>query len=413
MVIGQVLCILPAILSGTTGNAWWSCISVVGYLAFMGGSVLLLSRFLRLDRLEGRRSLTWIGIASGVVAFGTAVALEILSQWKLGLSTTLWLAGPIEESGKLLVPFLLLLFGGPRFKIPRVGLYLVLISGATVGVIEGVEYQVRPDYAWAHLEMALVRPSAELLHVFVTGFAAAVIWLAAWRRKRAFTKAGTVAFLIAVGIHSFHDGIATFSHINPKSTLSSLAQTLHDAIEKGLSGGVFALGIAALLYLLARHAIRELTAPGDIAACPPPWRPQIKLWGCDRPIATAPVVDPWAPYAQYAPPGPVGLFGSPAYYAAPAYGAPSYGAPAYGAPSYAVTALPPMPAPQPVPSLATATIAPTLAAPPPPPMPPPLPPPMAPPGWYPMGGDPHSQAWWDGSTWSRSHHWDGHQWVPT
>jgi hypothetical protein len=256
------------------------------------------------------------------------------------------------------------------------------------------------------------------LHVFVTGFAAAVIWLAAWRRKRAFTKAGTVAFLIAVGIHSFHDGIATFSHINPKSTLSSLAQTLHDAIEKGLSGGVFALGIAALLYLLARHAIRELTAPGDIAACPPPWRPQIKLWGCDRPIATAPVVDPWAPYAQYAPPGPVGLFGSPAYYAAPAYGAPSYtapsyGAPAYGAPTYAVTAPPPMPAPQPVPSLATATIAPTLAAPPPPPMSPPLPPPMAPPGWYPMGGDPHSQAWWDGSTWSRSHHWDGHQWVPT
>src|SRR5271155_870528 len=70
MALGQLLCILPAILSGSTGSTWWAGISVVGYLAFMGGAVLLVGRFLELDRLEGRRALTWIGIASGVVAFG-------------------------------------------------------------------------------------------------------------------------------------------------------------------------------------------------------------------------------------------------------------------------------------------------------------------------------------------------------
>ncbi len=422
MVLGQALCILPAILSGSTGNAWWSCISVVGYAAFMGGAVLLVARFLELDRLPGRRTLTWIGIGSGVAAFGIAVGLEVVSNSRFGLSTTLWLAGPIEEGGKLLVPFLLLVFGAPRFKVPRVGLYLVLVGGATVGVIEGVEYQVRPEFPWAHLEMALVRPSAELLHIFVTGFAAAVIWLAAWRRKRAVTSAGVVAFLIAVGIHSFHDGIVTFFHVSPRSFNSTLAQTLHDAIDKGLSGAAFSFVIAALLYLLARHGTRELTAPGDIAACPPPWRPQIKSWGCDRPPVEATYIDPWSPYVQYAPSGPAALFGSPAQYLAPAYA---------------------MPAPQPVPSIdlpvreplsspvavasrppvstlpASLTLPPPPVRPPvrpppvPPPMPPPMPPPIAPAGWYPIGGDPWHQGWWDGAAWSRTHRWDGHQWVPT
>jgi hypothetical protein len=389
MVVGQALCVLPAILSGSTGSGWWSWISAVGYLAFMGGAVLLVGRFLELDRLEGRRALTWIGIASGAVAFGTGFGLEVLSNSVVGWPTTLWLTGPIEEGGKLLVPFLLLVFGAPRFRIPRVGLYLVLVSGATVGVLEGVEYEVRPEFPWAHLEMALVRPSAELLHVFVAGFAAAVIWLAAWRRKRAVTVAGAVAFSIAICIHSFHDGVITFFHVDPKSFNATLAQTLREAIDKGLSGAAFALVIAALLYLLARHGARELTAPGDIVNCPPPWRPQIKAWGCDRPVAEATAVDPWSAYGHYVPSGPAALFGSPAHYVAPAYGVPSprpvplYGVPVpYGVPSFA-------------------------------PLPPLLPPPLAPPGWYPVGGDPGLQGWWTGVTWTRTHRWDGHQWVPT
>ena len=280
MAVGQALCVLPAILSGTTGNAWWSWISVVGYLAVLAGGVMVVSRYLGIDRLEGRTSLTWIGIGSGIVAYGLGFGLEVAAEHLAGWSTTLWLTGPIEEGGKLLVPFALLAFGPRRFALPRVGLYLVLVSGATVGVLEGTEYEVRPEFAWAHLQMAMLRPSAELLHVFVAGFAAAVIWLAAWRRGRVVTGAGAVAFLIAAGIHSFHDGIITFFHVTPHSNDATLAQTLRQAIGRGLAGGAFALVLAALLYLLARHGARELTTPAGIGTCPPPWLPQIKRWGC-------------------------------------------------------------------------------------------------------------------------------------
>ena len=279
VVLGQVLVVLPALLSGTTGSRWWSLVAVFGYVAFLAGGVMVVDRYTELGRLDRTRSLTWIGIASGLAAFAVGVGLEIVTEHLFGWAATLWLTGPIEEGGKLLVPFLLLAFGRPRFRLPRVGLYLVLVSGATVGVLEGVEYQLRPDFAWAHLQMAMIRPSAELLHVFVTGFAAAVIWLAAWRRGRPFTVAGLVAFGIAVAIHSVHDGIITFYGVDPRSFDSSLAQTLHEALARGLSGGAFAAGLAAVLYLLARHGARELTPPSDIARCPPPWRPQVKAWG--------------------------------------------------------------------------------------------------------------------------------------
>ncbi len=398
MALGQALVILPAILSGTTGFAWWSWISVVGYLAFLSGGVMVVSRFLDLDQLTGRRTLTWIGVGSGVVAFGLGFGLEVLVDHVAGWSTTLWLTGPIEEGGKLLVPVLLLVFGASRFKLPRVGLYLVLVSGATVGVLEGAEYEARPEFAWAHLQMALVRPSAELLHVFVAGFAAAVIWLAAWRRKRAVTTAGVVAFLIAAGIHSFHDGIITFFHVRPRSFNSTLAQTLREAIDRGLAGAALALVLAALLYLLARHGARELTAPGDIASCPPPWRPQIKAWGCDPPPVAVAAPGPWSVAGLYGPdgtPAPYGQvphYGPPTPHALPACAAPPHAV--CNAPAQAPSAWPP-PAPAP-------------------PTPVPVPvPSIAPPGWYAVGGDPRLQGWWTGTTWTRLHRWDGNRWMRT
>ena len=357
VVLGQALTVLPAILSGTTGGAWWSWISVLGYLAFMAGSVMVVTRYLELDRIAGRRALTWIGIGSGVVAFGVGFGLETLVDHVAGWSTTLWLTGPIEEGGKLLVPLLLLAFGAPVFKIPWVGLYLVLVSGATVGVLEGAEYEARPEFAWAHLQMAMVRPSAELLHVFVTGFAAAVIWLAAWRRRRTVTGAGIVAFLIAAGIHSLHDGVITFFDVRPPSFNSTLAHAFRQAIEQGLSGAAVALVLALLFYLLARHGARELTAPGRIATCPPPWRPQVKNWGCDpAPLPEAPVV-PWPGSGST---GPVG-------------------------------------APWPVPF--TQAWSPVTV------------PTVAPPGWYAIGGDPALQGWWTGTTWLRILRWDGNRWM--
>jgi len=369
MALGQVLTVLPAVLSGTTGTAWWSWISVVGYLAFLSGAVMVVARFVGLDRVADRRLLTWIGIGSGVAAFGIGFGLEVLVDHVAGWATTLWMTGPIEEGGKLLVPVLLLVFGAPRFRLPPVGLYLVLVSGATVGVLEGAEYESRPGFGWAHLQMALVRPSAELLHVFVAGFAAAAIWLAAWRRGRALTEAGVVAFLVAAGIHSLHDGVITFFHVTPHSFTSSLARTLGQAIDRGLSGGAFALVLAGLLYLLARHGARELTPPGQIATCPRSWRPQLKQWGCDPlPAAGAPLVA----WSGSAPPAPWSAGPAPAAWSA-----------------------------GPAPAANSGTLPPGSA------------PTTAPPGWYAIGGDPGLQGWWTGAGWTSVHRWDGNRWAPT
>ena len=182
----------------------------------MIGTVEVVIRYLPVRRLAGLQRLTVIGIGCGLLGFAIAFGLEtVMVARGFGDIATLWSTGPIEEGGKLLVPFLLLAFGAPRFKNPLAGLYLVLVSGATVGAVEGTEWQARVHHPWYHLQLALIRPAAELPHVFVTGFAGAVIWLAAWRCGRAVTGAGTVAFAIAVSVHSFHDGFITLFGVDP------------------------------------------------------------------------------------------------------------------------------------------------------------------------------------------------------
>ena len=115
--------------------------------------------------------------------------------------------------------------------------------------------------------------------MFVTGFAGAVIWLAAWRRSGPVTGAGAVAFLVAVAVHSVHDGFITLFGVSPSPSKSSIAQSLGQAVRLGCSGAFFATGIGIACFLLGRHAARELTRPGSVESCPPPWRPQIKRWG--------------------------------------------------------------------------------------------------------------------------------------
>ena len=292
MVVGQALVIPPAVASGVTGNALWSWLSAAGYIAIMIGAVQVMIRYLPVRRLTGLRSLTLIGIAGGVLGFAIAAGLEVVVEHHFGVTTVLWWTGPIEEGAKLLVPFALLVFGSSRFKDPLAGFYMVLVSGATTGAIEGAEWESRAHHVWLHLQLALVRPAAELPHVFVTGFAGAVIWLAAWRRGRATTWAGLAAFAIAVGLHSFHDGFITLFGVDPQPTPSSIAHTAGEAVGKGLAGALFAVGIGIAAFLLGRHGARELSPPRAVAVAPPPWRPQIKLWGAvdpDRAQASLPV----------------------------------------------------------------------------------------------------------------------------
>jgi len=290
MLVGQALVIPPAVASGVTGSALWSWLSAVGYVAMLIGAVQVMIRYLPVGRLAGLRSLTLIGIGGGVLGFAIAVGLELVVKDHFGLTAVLWSTGPIEEGAKLLVPLGLLAFGSSRFKDPVAGLYLVLVSGATTGAIEGVEWESRAHHVWLHLQLALVRPAAELPHVFVTGFAGAVIWLAAWRQGRAVTWTGATAFAIAVGLHSLHDGFITLFGVDPQPRPSAIAQTAGGAVGKGLAGASFAVGISIAAFLLGRHGARELSPPGSVAATPPPWRPQIKSWGAVDPDRARPPV---------------------------------------------------------------------------------------------------------------------------
>ncbi len=376
MLMGQLLVVVPGIVSGYTGSGLWSWTSLVGYTAFMVGTVEVVVRYLPMRRLERLRGLTAIGVGCGLVGFAIAFGLESLTVHAFGDVTTLWLTGPIEEGGKLLVPFLLLAFGSARFKDPLVGLYLVLVSGATTGAVEGTEWQARAHHHWYHLQLALIRPAAELPHVFVTGFAGAVIWLAAWRSHRAVTGAGTLAFLIAVGIHSLHDGFITLFGVAPQPSPSSIAHSIGQAFATGTAGAFFATGIGIASFLLGRHAIRELTTPSAVATCPPPWRPQIKTWG-----RTA-VVRAESPGGRARPGAPLGI--------------PPLPAPVGAARSAPVQ---PIPVPHLVPPLA-------------PPLPSPPAPPPAPAGWYRVSGDPYHLGWWDGTTWAHPLRWDGTSWRP-
>jgi hypothetical protein len=122
MLAGQVLVIPPALASGYTDRGLWSWLSAIGYVAFMVGALQVMVRYLPTGRLAGLRGLTLIGVASGLVGFGIGFGLESIVDHSFGITTTLWSTGPIEEGGKLLIPFLLLAFGSERFKDPLVGL---------------------------------------------------------------------------------------------------------------------------------------------------------------------------------------------------------------------------------------------------------------------------------------------------
>ena len=407
MLVGQLLVIGPGIVSGYTGSGAWSWTSVVGYTAFMVGTVEVVVRYLPVRRLDRLRGLTVIGVGCGLAGFAIAFGLETVTVRAFGEVATLWLTGPIEEGGKLLVPFLLLAFGSARFKDPLVGLYLVLVSGATTGAVEGTEWQARAHHHWYHLQLALVRPAAELPHVFVTGFAGAVIWLAAWRSHRAVTGAGTVAFLIAVGIHSLHDGFITLFGVSPQPSPASIARSIGQAFATGTAGAFFATGIGIATFLLGRHAIRELTTPSAVTTCPPPWRPQIKAWGRTAVVRAE-----------------AGAGTGPATGAGPRTAVPTTVPLAVGDPP-AVPVAPVTGTPVPVPHLEPSTRPPLLTLPPPPssslppppppptPTPTPPPPPPAPPaGWYVVGGDPRRLGWWDGGRWVHPLHWDGTAWRP-
>lgn len=239
-------------------------IAVVAVGALLGSAGPALAVLFTIHDRLGLRSLrlgaaTWWGLAAGVLAVLVGVLLELVLRDPI-------FAGPVEETAKLVLPFLLLAAGVRGAQNPRIGIWMVAASSATFGVLEGVEYVVVPHLSGAGtpLDQAifasfplLVRASIELLHLFLTTGAAAVIWLAAHNHKKAFTWAGLGAFLLASAVHSFNDAV--------------LARV----------GGFVSLGLGIALLVASyvlwfRPRIRGAVPPDAVDDVPKRWLPPVK-----------------------------------------------------------------------------------------------------------------------------------------
>jgi hypothetical protein len=286
IVIGWALTLALTAAQRPAGTRVFAQFAAVGVVLMMVGALLLIDRHLHFRQLPNPWLLVGCGVVSGLVAIVLATAIEgpLESRYLTYVIELYGLAGPIEETAKLLLPVLLLAFGGARFRDPRAGLLMVLVSGAVFGIAEARGYIVGgiAQGAYYPLVMGVGRPLAEMLHPFLTGFAAAVIWLAARRAGRVITLAGVVAWLIAIALHSVHD--ASLVGSKPTTTVrqeleSSVPLTMNEALMLGAVTAGLALIWAILLFLLQRHSARELTPPDAIAANAPHWRPQLKQWG--------------------------------------------------------------------------------------------------------------------------------------
>lgn len=228
-------------------------LGVAATVAAMASFLLLLDRRLRFGQVVKR----WVpivgwGVASGLVAFGVALGLEIgipdLFDSSLDKNRGWYfLPGPAEEFAKVLVPVILWFAG--RYRLPRQGLVLVLVSAMTFGVLEGGEYAASPE------KFQIMRPLGELQHPMYIGFAAAFAWQAAWGHTSWFTRTGVLAVLAAMGLHSLNDGLI--------------------GLDTNDTGPVFFITPLVILiaYLLLKHSARQMVPPDNVEHVPPRWRP--------------------------------------------------------------------------------------------------------------------------------------------
>lgn len=216
----------------------------------------LIGRKVGLDRIsaETRKSILKWGLFSAVVGFAFAFAIEIFVPKLFGgdAKDSGWsvLAGPAEETGKLLIPVVLWFKG--RFRLPREGYFLVLASASFFGLVEGIEYALNPEH-WQPS-----RPFFELMHPLLTGFVAAVAWQAAWHRDTIISKAAIGAWILAMAAHSTNDVLV-------------LSKDLDGSIAKLTS--FITIVTVIVMYLLQRHSARQLTPPDQVPGNPPRWRP--------------------------------------------------------------------------------------------------------------------------------------------
>lgn len=265
-------CGFAALFIRTSAVPWLWVAGLVGSGAPMAAFFLYVSRRLRLPQVMGRGP--WI--LWGIVGAAVALPIAYFAEGALP-GDGLWagLAGPIEETGKLVAPVALFLLG--RYRDPRAGVALALAVGALFGVAEGVEYvTLSPDLSvrvhhpdpttqeireLAPVLMVLQRSFIELLHPMLVAFVAAVAWRSAWVRHR-FWVPLLAAWVAAACIHGAIDAA-----IGARSDLSSVLAGI---------ATIGALVVVALVYpFVFRPAAAQNTPPDALAVTPPPWRPRI------------------------------------------------------------------------------------------------------------------------------------------
>ncbi len=248
---------LGLVWAKTDQRMWAAVTTAPGVVLTLVGAVLLIARHVRFTQLPQMWQIVVVGVGCGVLASALALALE----WQRNL----WFAGPSEETSKLLFPVLLLAFGGARFRDPRAGLLLVLSCGATFGVIEGILI-IHSSKEVQIFVSASCRPLGEVFHPYLTAMAAAVIWLAAWRRGRVITRAGVVAFVIAFVVHTLNDGLIgqlVGDHKGSEGTgTMGWAMAWESVAFTFITYGV---GLMVLLYFALRFTSCELVPPTPLS----------------------------------------------------------------------------------------------------------------------------------------------------
>lgn len=257
---------------------------LVGFAATAIAFYLFVGQFVPFRQVPNKHATIWIGIGSGAIGFTIAAYIESFWEESVGISSagTDWLAGPVEETMKLLVPLILWLAMGRFLRNPVNGFLVVFVSASTLGALEGVLYVANALHTDELILMTLARPFAEIAHPLWTGAAAAVIWVAAARAKRLFTWSGLVAYLLAAFAHSFHDGVGSFlphADTDRKPTAAEIP-TL------AVASLVTTVVVAVVFYYIFRIASREVVPPTATAENPEGWRPRVHRWGLKRPSSS-------------------------------------------------------------------------------------------------------------------------------
>ncbi|ROP58822.1 PrsW family glutamic-type intramembrane protease [Curtobacterium sp. ZW137] len=175
-----------------------------------------LRRKVPLVRTPHRVQALWIGLAWGTVAMLLAGTLNGVARLLPG--GAIW-PGLVEEFLKLLLPVVLLL-SSRAYRSPRLAIWLVFVTAAWFGFLEGISYIITSldpildggrapaDAPFIMMMDVVVRIIAEVSHPLITVGAAVVIWLAARARpKGAAIGIGVVAYLGAAAIHGLNDAV--------------------------------------------------------------------------------------------------------------------------------------------------------------------------------------------------------------